>query len=278
MADRAASNADYGLALARGLGGAVLFAFPLLMTMEMWWIGFYIEPARLLIFLILNFLMLFGLGSFVGFERSGTARGLFLEACAAYGIGIVASAVMLAVFGILGPGMDVSEMIGKTAIQAIPASLGAMLARKQLAVDEAGEEQRENTREEQAGYAGQLFLMAAGAVYVSFNVAPTQEMLVIAYKMTPARTVALVVLSVGALHAFVYSVGFKGQEPQREMGFGRVFVAYTLAGYAVALCVSVYVLWTFERFDGISEPQIAAMVAVLGFPAALGAAVARLVV
>jgi uncharacterized membrane protein len=31
--------------LARGLGGAILFALPLLMTMEMWWLGFYRSPS-----------------------------------------------------------------------------------------------------------------------------------------------------------------------------------------------------------------------------------------
>lgn len=264
--------------LLRGFGGAILFAFPLLMTMEMWWLGFTMDPVRLLIFLLLNFLMVVGLGWFVGFERSVRPRNIVLEACAAYGIGIVASALMLALLGVLEQGMSAGEIVGKVAIQTIPASLGATLARKELAVDEEGEKEEEDAREDRAGYPGQLFLMAAGAVYISFNVAPTDEMLLIAFKMTPLRTALLVLLSVAVLHAFVYTVGFKGQEPQTQMSFPRIFVAYTLAGYAIALLVSVYVLWTFERFEGASEPQIAGMVAVLGFPAALGAAVARLVV
>jgi putative integral membrane protein (TIGR02587 family) len=272
------SSAEYGVALARGLGGALLFAFPLLMTMEMWWLGFHVDRLKLLIFLLVNFAMVLGLGWFVGFERRSRPRDLFLEAFAAYGIGIVASAAMLAVFGIIKSGMGASEIVGKVAIQAIPASLGATLARKQLASGDPEEEKREDEREERAGYPGQLFLMAAGAIYVSFNVAPTEEMLLIAFKMTPVRTAALVLLSLAVLHGFVYTVGFKGQEPQAEMSFARVFVAYTLAGFAVALCVSVYVLWTFDRLDGVSPTEMAGMVAVMGFPAALGAAVARLVV
>lgn len=267
---------DYAIGLARGFGGAVLFAFPLLMTMEMWWLGFYMERTRLLIFLLLNFLMLIGLGWFVGFERSNGPGRLFLEASAAWGVGIVASAAMLAVFGIIDSGMRASEVVGKIAVQAIPASIGATLARKELAV--GGQEDEQDRREARAGYPGQLFLMAAGAVYVSFNVAPTEEMLLIAVKMTPLRIMVLVALSVGMLHAFVYTVGFRGQEPQSSVGFLRLFVSYTLAGYGVALLVSVYILWTFVRFDGASIPQIAGMVAVLGFPSALGAAVARLVV
>lgn len=278
MAERSDSSAEYAVALARGFGGAVLFAFPLLMTMEMWSLGLHVDRLRLLIFLGVNLVMVLGLGWFVGFERAARRRDLVFEAFAAYGIGILASAIMLLVFGILKTGMSTSEIIGKIAVQAIPASLGAALARKQLALDVEGEEVQERDREDRARYPGQLFLMAAGAIYISFNVAPTEEMLLIAFKMTPARTLGLVLLSVAVLHAFVYSVGFKGQEPQAEMSFPRVFLSYTLAGYAVALCVSIYVLWTFERFEGVSPPQVAAMVTVLGFPAALGAAVARLVV
>ena len=278
MSGRTVSSSEYAVDLARGLGGALLFAFPLLMTMEMWWLGFYMDRARLLLFLILNFLLLVGLGWFVGFKRSGRIREMLLEAMAAYGIGIIAAAAILAVFGIIETGMNPSEVVGKIAVQTIPASLGAMLARRELAMSAADDDEEEDIREDRAGYSGQLFLMAAGALYVSFNVAPTQEMVLIAYKMDPARTVALVVLSVLVLHAFVYSVGFRGQEPAREMTFPRIFVAYTLAGYAIALCVSLYVLWTFGRFEGTSPPQIAMMAAVLGFPAAMGAAAARLVV
>ena len=270
------SSNSYVADLARGFGGALLFSFPLLMTMEMWWLGFYMDRGRLALFVVVTFLMLLGLGWFVGFERTVRLRDIFLEATTAYGIGIVGSAILLTVFEILNDEMQASEIVGKIAVQSIPASIGATVARKQLA--SGGAETDQDQKEARAGYPGQVFLMAAGALYVSFNVAPTEEMILIAFKMTPVRTVALVLLSVILLHVFVYSVGFRGQEPMREMGLGRIFVAFTLAGYGVALCVSIYVLWTFGRFDGTSAYEIATMVAVLGFPAAIGAAVARLVV
>ena len=276
MTAGARSSSDYAADLARGFGGALLFAFPLLMTMEMWWLGFYMERLRLALFVGVNFLVLLGLAWFVGFARTVRPRDMVFEASTAYGIGILASAIMLSVFGLVTADMHLRELVGKVAIQSIPASIGATLARKQLA--SGGAEADQDRKEERAGYPGQLFLMIAGALYVSFNVTPTQDVVVIAFMMTPARTVVLVLLSVVLLHAFVYSVGFRGQEPMRDMGFGRIFVAFTLAGYGLALCVSLYVLWTFGRFEGTSAPQIATMVAVVGFPAALGAAIARLVV
>lgn len=269
-------NTLYLKDLARGFGGAILFAFPLLMTMEMWWLGFYIAPIRLAIFLVINFGVLLGLSWFVGFSSSEGWRDMGREAAVAYGIGISASTVLLYLFGILEIPMPIFEAAGKIAIQAIPASLGAIVARRQLSASSGpgGRRRREN----RAGYAGQLFLMAGGALYLSFNVAPTEEMVLIAYKMTPARQALLIGLSVLLLHGFVYTVGFRGQEPVGEAGNLRVFLSYTLAGYGIAVLVSLYVLWTFGRTDGTALPQIAAMTAVLGLPSALGAALARLVV
>ena len=121
--------------------------------------------------------------------------------------------------------------------------------------------------------------MMIGAVFVAFNVAPTEEMILIAYQMTPWHGIALVVVSVGLLHAFVYSVGFAGQEEGHGSGSGfRTFIHFTLAGYAIALLLSLYILWTFGRTDGIGPGEVLNIVIVLGFPASLGAAAARLLV
>jgi uncharacterized membrane protein len=38
------------------------------------------------------------------------------------------------------------------------------------------------------------------------------------------------------------------------------------------------VLWTFGRTDGVTAAEVAQMIVVLGFPASLGAALARLIV
>ena len=55
-------------------------------------------------------------------------------------------------------------------------------------------------------------------------------------------------------------------------------IRHSVAEYGIALIISAYVLWTFGRMDGASLEQTVTMIAVLGFPAALGAAAARLVI
>ena len=275
--ERRDPNRAYATGLARAGGGAIIFSLPLLMTMEMWFLGFYIERPRLLLFLVSNFAMLVVLSRFVGFEQTSSLFDDILDAFAAYGVAVVASAAILVLFGIIEPGMPRSEIVGKIAVQSVPASFGAMLARQQMSGEGKGEDQDEIERK--AGYAGQLFLMTAGALFLAFNVAPTEEMILIGFKMTPWHAIALILLSILLLHAFVYTVGFAGQEEAPEThGFWRTFLTYSVAGYGIALIVSLYVLWTFGRTDSADLGQVASMTAVLGFPAAIGAAVARLVV
>jgi putative integral membrane protein (TIGR02587 family) len=274
------NNRGYAVGLARAMGGAIIFSLPLMMTMEMWFVGFYMDRLRLFLFLILNFAVLVGLSRFSGFEPTARTVDDVMDALAAYGVAVIASALTLGIFGVLTPDMPPGEIAGKIAVQSVPASFGAMLARKQLSGggDEEAEA-AEDAAEAAAGYGGQLFLMMAGALFLAFNVAPTEEMILIGFKMTPWHSIALVLLSILLLHAFVYGVGFAGQEkPGQGAGFREPFLRYTVTGYAVALLVSIYVLWTFGRTDGADLGQIARMTAVLGFPSAVGAAIARLVV
>jgi putative integral membrane protein (TIGR02587 family) len=268
-------NAEYAVGLARAFGGALIFAFPLTMTMEMWWLGFYMDRGQLLLFMTVNLVLLVGLSHFAGFEKTSLWSDDLMDAFAAFAIGALASAAMLVLFGIITFNMSTNEIAGKIALQSIPASIGAMLSRKQLGTRETDAQDERN----EAGYGGELFLMAVGALYLAFNVAPTEEMVLIAHKMSALHALALIFLSLAMLHAFVYTVGFAGQEAAPEGAtFGTTLLHYSVAGYAIAVLVSLYVLWTFGRTEGISLFDGAKMVAVLGFPAAMGAALARLLV
>src|ERR671926_114564 len=56
-----------------------------------------------------------------------------------------------------------------------------------------------------------------------------------------------------------------------------VWLRYTIVGYSLVLLISLYILWTFGRTNGQSFHQILSAVVVLGFPASVGAASARLI-
>ncbi|CAN7555357.1 TIGR02587 family membrane protein [Phenylobacterium sp. LjRoot225] len=213
---------------------------------------------------------MFGLSRFTGFRDETSFFDDLLDALAALMVGFAVSAALLWLMALLGLQTSVREAVGMIALQATPASMGAVLANKQLKANVPGAD-----KEDRAGYPGQLFLMAAGALYFAFNVAPTEEMILIGYKMSPWHTLTLVIASLLLLHTLVFTVGFAGQKKHE----GRVlaFLHFTLAGYGVALLVSLYVLWTFGRLDDGVTATVRS-VAVLSFPGAIGAAVARLVV
>jgi putative integral membrane protein (TIGR02587 family) len=80
------------------------------------------------------------------------------------------------------------------------------------------------------------------------------------------------------MHAFVYALNFRGElRMAADTPVWEPFFRYTTVGYLVALAMSAYSLWTFGRMDGLSPEQVLTLAIVLGFPAALGAAAARLV-
>lgn len=61
----------YFRGICRAAGGAVIFALPLLMTMEMWWLGFTIDRMKLLLLVLL----LLPIESRSPQEDHGTCRG-----------------------------------------------------------------------------------------------------------------------------------------------------------------------------------------------------------
>lgn len=266
---------DFAVGLARAFGGAILFTIPILMTMEMWQLGFYMSSFRLGLLLVLSVPLLVGLSHYMGFEATFGLTDDLLDAFAGLAVGFVAAGAALSLFAVVTVDMPAREIIGKIAVQAVPGAIGAMFAQSQLGTDRAGQERKKS----HAGYGGHIFVMAAGAIFLAFNVAPTEEMVLIAYQMTPWHALALVVVSLIVMHAFVYAVEFQGQaRVPEEISFWSVFLRFTVVGYAMALLMSFYMLWTFGRLDGLAPQQIISVLVVLGFPAAVGAAAARLIV
>jgi putative integral membrane protein (TIGR02587 family) len=271
----AAINREFREGLARAFGGAIFFSLPLLMTMEMWQLGFIMNRLPLALFMVVMMPVLFGLEYYTGFKDTTTALDEAADAAVAYGVGIVASVIVLAMFNLISLDEPVSSIVGKVALQALPASFGAMLSGSQFGAQ--GTAERRHKRE--VGFGGTLFLMAVGALFLAFNVAPTEEMFLIASRMAPWHGLALAIASLIIIHGFVYASSFRGAPgpPEGTTRTGRFF-RYSVPGYAIALLVSAYVLWTFGRYEDHMAQTMIMQAVVLGFPASIGAAAARLVV
>lgn len=278
----AGANEDAGETVAqtarsygRGVLGALLVSMPLLATMEMWWLGFHMPPGKMILFIVVNFGVLVILEYFSGFHESVSLRAEVLDALSAYGIGLLVGVIGLGLFGILRTGMGLHELLGKVVLQSIPLSIGASIAVSQL----GQEGTRKQERKSHTGVLGSLALSLAGAWYFGFNIAPTDEPLMIGLRITPWHAIALVLGALFVSHAIVYALDFAGgKELPEELSWWGGLLAYGAGSAAVALLTATFFLFVFGRIglDTGLAPALH-MTAVLGFVNSLGAAAAKLI-
>ena len=277
----AGSDHRFFVGLSRAFGGAVFFSLPLLMTMEMWQLGHYLPRGRVALFILLILPILIVLDRFSGFMHTDSWAEDAVDGIIAFGVGAVAATFVLFVLDIIEPGMPVREIVGKVALQAVPGGFGAVLANSQFSADRGDDDGNRggNGAHDQPGsYTAEVFFMLVGAVFLAFNVAPTEEIVLLAVRMSPVHLVVMLLVTLAMMHAFVFASGFRGspQHGPDEKGWG-LFLRFTVVGYAVALLVSAWVLWTFGRFTHMPPADVVAHMVVLALPAGLGAAAARLI-
>ncbi len=272
--------------LGRAAGGALLFSLPMLMTMEMWWMGFTMRPLQIAALLSALIPILVGLAFYSGFEEPVGILGAIIDAFVAYCVGLVIAATILIVLAVLKPiNATLDEIVGKIILLAMAASYGAVLASSQMSGEDA--HQAHNERQEKSiknaynnlgCYFREMFLMLAGAIFLALNVAPTEEVILVAFKMTAWHGIVLVSLSLVIMHAFVFNLKFHGQVSiPEEHSATSVFIRFTIPGYAVALLVSLFCLWVFGRTEYTAFDEVVMSTTVLAMPAAVGAAAARLI-
>ncbi len=252
----------------------MIFTAPILMTMEMWDLGPNIAPMRLALLLLVMIPVLVLLNHYSGFRRGGQLSDWIADALVAMLVAAFAAAVILSIFGVITSEMSLREIVGKVGLQTVPGSLGATLARSQLGSNNP----LDDPEADEPGYASELFLMIVGALFLSVNIAPTEEVHLIAYKMTEWQKIGLMLGSLSLMHAFVYEFEFRGaHDPEPGAGFFSIFFRYSLVGYMLVMAVNLYILWTFGRTEGLGVSEVMSSVIVLSFPGALGGAVARLI-
>ena len=272
------SNKNFFNDLARAFGGALIFSFPMLMTMEMWHLGFYMSEFRLALFMLLIIPLLTGLSFYDGFENTFTFKDDIIDTFVALAVGFAASIIILYLFGQIKAGMSADEIIGKISLQAVVAALGAMFAESILAGDAEAEKDLEE-KKRSASYLGQIFLMVVGAVFLSMSLAATEEMILISYQMSDWLSIALAIFTIFLMHGFVYAAEFAGHKKliKPDVPAWSLFLRFTVVGYAIVLLVSFYILWTFGSLDGLGLKEQLKAVIVLALPAALGASASRLI-
>jgi putative integral membrane protein (TIGR02587 family) len=265
---------------ARGIAGGLLFSLPLLYTMEVWWAGFIARPLNLLVYFAVGFVLLFGYNRYAGLHEDAGWLDVAFEAVEEMGLGLVLAALLLWLLGQIDSTSTLSEVVGKVVVEAVVVAIGISVGSSQLGGNgKQGQGMRRDRGDEgPLSLPAQLVLGACGAILLASNVAPTEEIVMIAIESSRAKILALALFSylLGALVLF-YS-GFHGTEdqlPPEGQGPGTALLR-SAVNYSVALVASAFILWFFGRFSGMSLAVCVSQTVVLGFVASLGAAVGRL--
>lgn len=273
-------NRSYGRSLreyARGVVGGLLFSLPLLYTMEVWWAGFISRPSNLLVYLAAGFLLLFGYNRYAGLHHDASWLEVGFEAVEEMGLGLLVSAGILWLIGQIDGTMTVNEVVGKIVVEAVTVAIGISVGSAQLGgVGEAGMTGKGGDPDRPLSLAGQVVLAGCGAVLLASNVAPTEEIVLIAIEASRWQVVGLAVLSFALAWTILFASDFKGADRLSPPGEGAGWmVLRTALNYTVALTASAFILWFFGRFDGASLDICVAQTVVLGVASSLGASAGR---
>ncbi|WP_299824747.1 TIGR02587 family membrane protein [uncultured Pontibacter sp.] len=262
---------------ARGIAGGLLFSFPMLYTMEVWWAGFIAKPSDLLILMLVTFLLLLGYNRYAGMHPGVTWRSVVVDSFEELGLGLLLSFAMLLILNrIHFNGMGLDEVMGKVIIEAMAVSIGVSVGTAQLGTrNDEQEEEEEVARDTKSAM---VVLALCGAIIVGGNVAPTEEVLLIAVEATPAHILFLALVSVLLCMIVVYFSDFRGtiRGEANSLAFNITFD--TCLSYLIALAASAFMLWFFGRFDGESLWTCVAQSVVLGVITSLGASAGRLLI
>lgn len=271
---------EYG----RGIAGGLLFSFPLLYTMEVWWAGFIASPLQLIYMIGFTFLLLLGYNRYAGMHPDATLKDILVDSVEELGLGfLLAFAMLLMLRRVELASMSAIEIMGKVIIEAMVMSIGISVGTAQLGVSddadsEAGREKAELEKERQSGLLSLVVLGICGSILVGGNVAPTEEILVIGLEAKPGHLLAMALVSIVICMLILY---YATSEDSYKKSPALSF--YTIAGrtsicYLIALGTSALLLWFFGRLDGVIFWTGFSQCITLGVLSALGASAGRLLI
>jgi len=263
---------EYG----RGVAGGLMFSLPLLYTMEVWWTGIVAHPFRLIGYMLATFVLLIGYNRYAGLRRDSSMSEVAIDSVEEMGIGLLLAGLVLFLLGRVTAEMSLLEVAGVIVLEAMTVAIGVSIGTAQLGAGGKDDEGLGEGGEQGTSFGGQIVMGFCGAVLFAANVAPTEEVIVIATEVSWLRLMGLAILSLLVAFMILHFSGFKGADQFVRAGHPIIILLGTFTTYSIALIASALILWFFGRFDDVPIYTALAQTIVLGMPATLGASAGRL--
>lgn len=274
-----------------GASGGFLFGIPLLYTMEVWFIGSYVEPPILLCILLITFITVFLLNRIEGFrpQESETLLGAISETLETLAIGMVCAFLILLILKRIDLQTSLVEALGKTIFEGVPFSLGVAFSRSLLSGDAEVDSNKLRSSKSNSSKRSKivwqdtladLSATLIGALFIAFSIAPTDEILVLAAASSPVRLLAIIITSLLVSYCIVFASNISNyQHRRRQKGLFQTPQSETIISYLVSLLAGMLMLWFFHKVT-FSDPWFVWLrySIILALPASIGGAAGRLAV
>lgn len=259
---------------ARGAAGGLLFSLPIVYTMEMWWAGFLGTPGKMLAGLGVTFCLLIVYNVYAGLRRDAGVVEILIDSVEELGLGLAGAAMLLWLLDRINLSMEPVEIVGKVVVEGLTMAIGVSVGTAQLGSRLSAEQGALPSYRDHEPWR-HLALAACGAVLFASNVAPTEEIVLLAAELSLGGLLGLAAISylIGAI--ILHYSDFTSSVSGRDAGLAAA-IRGTTQSYAVALVVSAGLLWFYGRFNDESAATICAQMIVLGFAAMLGGSAGRL--
>ncbi len=274
--------------LLRAVAGGSIVGMPLLYTMEMWAHGMTLSESHLLLLLAATLLVNFVFCYLSGFRVECSVMGAAMESVTSVGIAIVLSAVILALIGEVDLSMSRVAVFGKIMLQAAPVSIGIAFASPQMegrsrtGEDSGSEKPASGPELSPSDHQLQVDLREfaaalAGSTVFALNLAPTEEITLIAGRLSPLQLLAILGFTGLLCYVILFASEFREHRVHVE-SLVQHPVAETILTCGISLAVAAALLYLLGERSSLAHPAtFAASVATLGLPAIIGGAAGRLI-
>jgi putative integral membrane protein (TIGR02587 family) len=252
-------------------------------------------------------------------RRNTRPQEIITDTIEAIAIGLVCSTLVLVLLRELNVETPLKEAIGKIVFESVPFTLGVAVANLLLGDSRNAQssqsdsshskasgslaEEEEALGWEDSGLPSQSFLKTSktfrkrqgeqlndtlrdigggfiGAIFIAFNIAPTDEIPMLAAAVSPPWLLLIILVSLLVSYGIVFEAGFSQQ--QRRMQQRGIFqhpLSETIAAYLLSLIASVALLVFFQQLNSADPWKVwLEYTILLGFPATIGGAAGRLAV
>lgn len=282
-----------GRDLMAAIAGGSIVGMPLIYTMEMWFRGMTLSPWHVLsvigAILVVNFF--FCLIS--GFRDDKGVDSALSDSITSVGIALLFSSLMLWLVGAISAARSWGELLGKVVLEAAAVSLGVAFAnvhfrgKSRTGENENGnggdpttppDETDDPERAQLIEDVRDIGATIAGSVLFALNIAPTEEIVLVATRLGPWAQLLLLAASLMLCYVILFASGFEDQ-PVYVKSLVQSPWAETFLTTGVALLTALVLLWLLGERTAFSSPaNLVGCVVALGVPATVGGAAGRLVV